>query len=68
MCVLNCMPKDNARRYDMARLYTFPDDVRIYRFKNEKNEILFRLFLLIFYEMYVIKFVVHVKYQNVLMI
>jgi hypothetical protein len=29
LCVFNCMPKDNARRYDMARLYTFPDDVRM---------------------------------------
>lgn len=23
------MPSGNARRHDMARLYTFPDDVRI---------------------------------------
>jgi hypothetical protein len=30
LCVLNCIPSDNTRRYDMARLYTFPDDVRIY--------------------------------------
>lgn len=31
------MPCDNARRYDMARLYTFPDDVRIdYKFKKKR--------------------------------
>jgi len=37
------MPSDNARRYDMARLYTFPDDVRIdYRFMNIKIIRLFK--------------------------
>ena len=27
LCVANCLPSDEARRYDLARLYTFPDDV-----------------------------------------
>ncbi|CAF4275830.1 unnamed protein product, partial [Adineta steineri] len=26
LCTLNCMPRDSGRRYDLARLYTFPDD------------------------------------------
>ena len=29
LCVLSCMPRTNSRRYDMARLYTFSDDVGI---------------------------------------
>jgi len=28
LSVMSCMPSDGQRRYDMARLYTFPDDVR----------------------------------------
>jgi hypothetical protein len=32
------MPSDGARRYDMARLYTFPDDVIIdYQFEKNKK-------------------------------
>jgi len=40
LCVLNCMPKDNSRRYDMARLYTFPDDaVPAHLLKNVCDQI-----------------------------